>query len=243
VGAGGIRVIPGINDALALKRNLLDAVDGIGKRDARGLINGRCNIRHMMELAAQATRILDTGRPGDDQRIARSAKIRGVLLGSLERGRHGPCPGRHNVIVVERAAKLVGVCLQLLEVVLSAKPLGDVGIGALHAALRAGTVVADDVEDQSVVTLSFLVNGIQNSSHLCVGVGKKRRVDLGFVRENLLFFGGQRVPRGQAFRPCSQLRIGGNDTQFFLARKGLLAQLVPSLIELPLVFFIHSWGT
>src|SRR6185503_7461037 len=44
------------------------------------------------------------------------------------------------------------------------------------------------------------------------------------------------IPRWNVVRPLRQLALGRNDTEFLLPREGLLAQLVPTLIELTFVF-------
>src|ERR1039457_6386492 len=68
-------IVEGIDKTLAFQGDLLYIVDHVGKLDAGGFIDGRRNIGHMSELRTQSACILDVRRPGDNERIARTAQV------------------------------------------------------------------------------------------------------------------------------------------------------------------------
>ena len=70
---------------------------------------------------------------------------------------------------------------------------------------------------------------------MVVGLLQKAGVDLHLAREHRLELSRHVVPGGDLLRSRRQLGIGGEHPQPLLPRKGLLAQLVPALVELPLV--------
>ena len=65
-------------------------------------------------------------------------------------------------------------------------PLGE------PSALRA--VVAADVDDQRVVELAHVLDGLDHAADLVVGVGEIGGVDVRLADEELLLVGRQRVP-------------------------------------------------
>jgi hypothetical protein len=71
---------------------------------------------------------------------------------------------------------------------------------------------------------------------MMVGVLEECGIDLHLAREDRPQVFRGRVPGRNLVRPRRQDRIRGDDAQLFLARERLLAQLVPALIELALVF-------
>jgi hypothetical protein len=60
-------------------------------------------------------------------------------------------------------------------------------------------------------------------------------VDLHLARVERAHVGVEGVPRGEDVGARRQPGVGGDDAELLLARERLLAQLVPALIELPLV--------
>src|SRR5271163_4597100 len=68
---------------------------------------------------------------------------------------------------------------------------------AVHAAFGAGTIVAVDVDDQRVVEFAHLLDFVNHSTNLVVGVGGIGGEDLRFTGIHLLFRNVKRVPLGQ----------------------------------------------
>ena len=64
-----------IEDALAMKRHLLDTVDDLRQLDAEGLIDGRSDVDEVAETVTHA-RVGDALRPRDDERVANAAAVR-----------------------------------------------------------------------------------------------------------------------------------------------------------------------
>ena len=105
------------------------------------------------------------------------------------------------------------------------------GDGALHA----GAVVAPDPDDHRVVELAELLDRVDHAADVVVGVLREARVDLHLARVERLELVGHVVPRGERVVARRELRIGRDDAELLLARERLLAELVPALVELPLV--------
>ena len=106
---------------------------------------------------------------------------------------------------------------------------------AVHAAFGARAVVADDVEDQRVVELAHVADGVDEPADLGVRVLAEAREHLHLAGEELLLVRGQLVPVLDRFRLRRELRPRRHHAQLDLAREGLFPQLVPPLVELPLV--------
>ena len=81
-----------------------------------------------------------------------------------------------------------------------------------------------------------MLDRIQDPAGVVVGLGKIAGVDLHHVGIELLLLGIERVPCRYSPAALGQLRVRRHDAQFLLPRQGFLAQLVPALVELPLVF-------
>ena len=81
-----------------------------------------------------------------------------------------------------------------------------------------------------------MLDRVQDPADVVVGLGKVAGVDLHHVGIELLLLGIERVPRRYPRAALGQLRVGRHDAQFLLPREGLLAHLVPALVELALVF-------
>ena len=105
------------------------------------------------------------------------------------------------------------------------------GDGALHA----GAVVAPDPEDQRVVELAQFLDGIDHPPDVVVRVLGVPRIHLHLAGVERLQVVGHVVPGRERLVARGQLRVGGNDPELLLAGEGLLAQPVPSLVELALV--------
>ena len=130
------------------------------------------------------------------------------------------------------------------ELVHAARDLGEVlrdGVEERHlveqpvrTAFGARAVVTLDVDHQRVVELALFAHRVEDATHLVVGVRKCRGVDLHHAGSDLLVLGVERVPRRDARRTLGQLGSLRHDAEFDLPRQGLLAHLVPALVELAL---------
>ena len=102
-------------------------------------------------------------------------------------------------------------------------------------ALHAGAVVTPDPEDQRVVELAQLLDGVDHPTDVVVGVLREPGVDLHLARVERLQLVGDVVPRREGLVARGELGVGGDHAELLLAGEGLLAELVPPLVELPLV--------
>ena len=128
------------------------------------------------------------------------------------------------------------MCLRI-----SATDLGDaVEVGhlieqAVHGAFAARAVVADDVEDERVVQLAEVLDGLDDAADLEVGILAEAGEDLHLAGEEPLLVGTERVPVLDGLGLGGELGAGGDDAELDLAGQRLLAELVPALVELALV--------
>ena len=102
------------------------------------------------------------------------------------------------------------------------------------AAFGARAVVAFNVYDKRVVELAQVVDRLDHSPDLVIGICDIGGEHLCLAREQLLAVGIQAIPLRQVIRPGRQLRVCRNDPEPFLVGENLLAQLVPTHVELAL---------
>src|SRR5262249_36847138 len=81
-----------------------------------------------------------------------------------------------------------------------------------------------------------------DSPHLEVGLRGVTGEGLHQSRRDTLLICGEGIPCRYLVRPRRQLGVGGNDPEPKLALVGLLAILVPALVELPLEFIDPCLG-
>ena len=129
--------------------------------------------------------------PADDQRVARAAEVGRHLLGPHERRVAGHGPARGHVREGLGAAPLVDVLQHVGHRLGDAVEVGHLVEHAGHAALGAGAVVADLVEDQRVVQFTDVLDRLHHAADLVVGVRGKRREHFHLPREQPLLVGGQ----------------------------------------------------
>src|SRR6185436_14910931 len=79
----GIRLVEGVGHAHAFDRLLLDAIDQLGRPEARRLEDRGHDVDEVVELVANAALVLDAGRPRDRQALPRATEVRRDLLGVL----------------------------------------------------------------------------------------------------------------------------------------------------------------
>ena len=65
---------------------------------------------------------------------------------------------------------------------------------ANQGALRAGAVVAAHIDDERVVELAHVLDGLNHPANLMVGIGRVAGEDLRLTREKFLLVGGECVP-------------------------------------------------
>ena len=183
----GVLRVEGVGEAGALDRLLLDAVDDLGRTDAGGLEDGRHDVDDVHELLAQAALVLDARRPRDHHVLVDAAELRRVLLEPGERRVEGPRPaGRHVVVGLLGAPDVVELHLHVDGQLVDAVEERDLVRRAERPALGAGAVVAVDVDDQRVVELAQVLEGLDHAADLVVAVGGVGGEDLDLADEELL---------------------------------------------------------
>ena len=109
--------------------------------------------------------------------------------------------------------------------------LNEPVIGAFHA----GAVVAPDPQDQRVVELAEVVDGVDDPTDVVIRVLRVAGVHLHLAGVERLEVVGHVVPGRERLVAGRQLGVGGYDAELLLAGEGLLAQPVPALVERALV--------
>ncbi len=227
--AGLVRMVEGVDHTCAFKRYLFDSVHHLRKLDPGQLKNRGCDVDNMMKLGAEFAGSLDMTWPGNDQGIARAAEMRGHFLGPLERCVARPSPGGGVMVGKQLAAQVVQMFQPFLDG--TSLVVHRHAVVALKTALRAAAVIAHDIKDRGVFHMAFRADGLEQASHLVIGLRQKAGVDFHLMGQQFLLRLGERIPGGDLFGPRRQLRIGGYCADLPFAGKGLLAQLVPTLIE------------
>ena len=108
---------------------------------------------------------------------------------------------------------------------------------------RGRAVVAHEVDDQRVLGLAEVLDGVQHPADLGVGVGEEAGVDLHQPRGHRLVAIGVVVPGRDLLRARREQRAGRDDAQLQLARVGLLAQRSQPSSNRPRNRSIHSGQT
>ena len=109
---------------------------------------------------------------------------------------------------------------------------GSLVRGAERAALSTGAVVSIEIDDQRVVELTHVLNGLNNATDLMIDIGLVGGEYLHLPDEQLLFDIAQLVPGLEHFvGPWLELGVGRNHTEFLLVGEDRLAQLLVALVE------------
>ena len=230
-----LRIVEGVDHAHAFHRHLVDAVDPLRLRQPGALQDRRDDVDEMMELPADAALVLDARRPGDHGGRA-VAPARDHLLAVGERRGGGVGPGGRIAAVRLRAAEVVDVLRQVFERLRDAVVVAQLVHGAVQAALGRRAVVAGDVDDERVVELARLLDGLDDAADLVVGVLDRAAEDFHPAGADLLVGVAELVPRRQGRGPRRELGAGRDDPQLLLPRQDALAELVVAVVELAPVF-------
>ena len=235
----GVGLVKRVGQARTFDRQLLDTVDRVGRRDTGRLEDRRHDVDDVVELAANVARVADVAGPRDRHALRRAAEMGRYLLHPFER--RVECPGPRRRVVREGtfgAPELVPEEL-ILDRHLDAVEGGELVGRAVDHAFGARAIVAADVDDQGVVELAQVLDGLDDTADLVVGVSLIGRIDIRLLDEQLLFFPTQRIPARQlgavvdvlSVRPRRQLRVGRHDAQLLLVGKDRFAQLFPAVVE------------
>ena len=224
-----------VHHAHPFDRLLWRAIHDFRLRQLRRFQNRRRNVDDMMELRAHLAFCLDALGPMNHHPVAGAAETGGDLLGPRKRriARDGP-PGSH-VGIRQRAAEVVVVRQNVLDGFMHAVEVGHLVKQAIHAAFGARAIVADDVEDQRIVHLARLLDGLDQPADLRVRVLAEAGVDLHLTTKQFLLVIRELVPILNGFRFGRELRALRDDAQLDLPSQSLFAELVPPSIELALV--------
>ena len=208
-----------------------DAIDRDRLRQSCRFQKRGSDVDDVVELRAELALAFDPLGPVHDGAVARSAPVRGDLLGPLVRRVHGVRPAHRVVIVGLRPAELVEPRHQEFGRLDGGRPVevDHLVERAVERALGRRAVVADDVIDQRVVEQVELFQSVQQASDVVVGVLQESRVDFHLAAQHRLESFRHLVPRRDLLVARGKLAILRDDAQLLLARKGLFAQLVPAL--------------
>ena len=196
----------------------------------------RDNVNHVVELRAYAAPVGDALRPGYRHTVARAAEMRGDLLGPAvgRIERNGPWHG--HMVVGAVAAPRVDERQLLFDGERDAVEVRNFVRRAVHRTFGAAAVVPADVDDQRIVELAEILHRPDDASDLVVRVGEIGRIDLDLPCEQALLVGREALPLLHVVGPGRELRSGGNDAPPALVLEYLLAQRLPSAVELALEF-------
>ena len=146
-----------------------------------------------------------------------------------------PRPTGRHVVVGLGTAQLVDHREQVRHVFSQpVRVCGEFVCRALQGAFAAAAVVPVDVDDQGVIQLAHLVDGLDDAPHVVIGVREGGGVHLGHAGVKPLLVSRKAAPCRQGIWPRCQFGIGRNDAHLLLPRERLLAQLVPPLVEFAL---------
>ena len=163
------RILERIGHAHALDWRLRRTVDRLRLRQLGRLENGRRHVDDVVELAAQPALCLDSLRPVDHHAVAGSAVVRRHLLGPCERRVECDRPARRHVRIGLGRPPLVHHLDEVGHLFRNAVEVRHFVEEPVHAALGARPVVTHDVEDERVVQLAHILDGLDDSADLLVG--------------------------------------------------------------------------
>jgi hypothetical protein len=204
-------LVEGVLHADAFDGALLDSVDFDWRWYFGGVEYGWKDVDDVVPLRAHGADIFDLRGPRDDHAVACAAIVRGDLLGPLERRVHRNGPAYREVVVGLPRAEVVDVRKYLLGSEAGSVHRAFEVERAVEAGFGAGSVVADDVEDERVVGKAHLVDGFDDAAYVVVSLLEISGVDLHHPLVQLLLVRGESVPGGDAFGARGQLRVLRNE--------------------------------
>ena len=145
----------------------------------------------------------------------------------------------HGVVVVGfRPAEFVDPRRQVLGRLegLQAVEVAHLVEAPVDPTLGRGAVVADDVVNERVVEDVQLLQQVHDAANVVVGEFHEAGIHLHLPAQHGLERFGHRVPGRHLLGARGELAVGRDDPELLLPGEGLLAQLVPALVELALVF-------
>ena len=224
------------------------ALDLVGGLDAEEVEDRGDDVHRMVVLLPDLPGGGLVARPADDARVGRPA-IELVPLPHLERCVEGHRPAVRVVVVGRRTAQFVELGQVRLEVVWDPVEQQALVDRSVRPALPARAVVGHE-DDQRVVALAGLLEVVEQSADLVVGVREEAGVDLGHAGEQPLLVVGERVPglgvlerwEWLAVRPLTRLwraerieggqgRVRRDEAHLLLAGEGLLAHRLVAHVE------------
>ena len=172
-----------------------------------------------------------------DHAVARTAVITSDLLGPFKGrvGRHCPARGhmRERVgttpVIGDREHALNGLNA---ENTVEAEHLVE---GTDQAAFRAGTIVAHDVNEQGVIQLTEIVDGIDQTADFDIGVLHEAGKGFHLQFEQLLLLLSELIPVLDFIGLASELSAFGHDAHGLLPSQCFFPQCVPAVSKAALV--------
>ena len=142
-----VRFVEGVRHAHAFNRLLSHAIDHDGRLNAGRFKDRRHDVDYVVELRADAARIVDVTGPGDGRALTGAAEVRRDLLGPFEWRIKGPGPAhRHMRRGQGRPPNVIE--LQLLrDWNVDALDRGHIDRGAEDGSFGAVAIVAADIDD------------------------------------------------------------------------------------------------
>ena len=198
--------------------------------DPDQLEQGRHDVDGVDVLMPGAAGPSELAGPVGDERVTDAAFV-GFAFPALERGVPGPGPTPGVVVVSIGTAQLIDpgqVLFHVLGFEVEEVQLVERSPGT---PLGRGSVVAHDQDDR-VLELSDLLDEVEQTSDLGVGVGQKAGVDLHHPGVEVLLLGRERVPGRNPTGPLAQRRTRGEQGRRGLAIEDPVAPGVPSEVEL-----------
>ncbi len=180
--------VESVGEAGTLDGGLFDAVHVLRRGDTGHFQQRRYDVHDVHELLAQGAIVLDAIGPGDAHALADAAEPRSVLLKPREGRVEGPGPTRGHVVVGLFSAPVV-IPFHLLgdrhhvDAVEKRHLVGR----AERAAFGTGAIVSVDVDDERIVELAHVLNGLNDTADLVVIVGGIGGEDLHLPDEEFLF--------------------------------------------------------
>ena len=229
----GVGLVERVGEAHALDRLLLDAVDlsGAGMPQTSRIV-GTTSIMWWNWLRMPPTSLM---WPGHETHMPcrMPPKCEAICLVQLNGVSNAQVqPHRHVIVGLVGAPDVVEVLQLLFDRNLDAVEHGHFVRRADQRAFDAAAVVAADVDDQRVVELAHVLDGLNDAADFVVGVGQVGGIDFDLPDEHLLLVG---VSASHSFSSLSGHGVSfascGITPSFFWLAKICVAELVPAFVE------------